>query len=66
MKILTREQLDGHLRDYYLEHYGERDTDQWYDRPAANVWLFAREGTLIALKCHILTGEVTAHAEPLT
>ena len=63
MKILTREQLDGYLRDYYLTHYGERDSDLWYDRPAVNVWVFGRDGKIISLKSHILTGEVTEYVE---
>jgi len=43
--------------------YGERDTDIWYPQPAVNVWVFGREGKIIALKSHILTGIVTEKSE---
>lgn len=59
MKILTKAQIEQCLSEYYIAQYGERDTDVWYDQPAANVWVFGRDGKIIALKCHILTGEVS-------
>lgn len=58
-KILTEKQLHNRLDKYYKKHYGERDTDGWYVNPAVNVWMFERDGKIITLKCHILTGEVT-------
>ncbi len=63
MAILTKEQFNSNLYKYYVEHYGERDTDEWYEQPAVNVWVFGRDGKYITLKSHILTGEVTEHIE---
>lgn len=63
MKILKREALNDCLYKYYQEHYGERDTDVWYDQPAVNVWVFRRDGKFIILKSHMLTGEVTEQIE---
>lgn len=63
MAILNKEQLNNYLYEYYVEHYGERDTDIWYEQPAVNVWVFGRDGKFISLKSHILTGEVTEHIE---
>ena len=57
-KILTKEEFDKKIYDYYLEHYGEKDTDVWYDLPAVNVRVFRRDGKYISLKSHILSGEV--------
>lgn len=59
MAILTKEQLNNYLYEYYKKHYGERDTDIWHEQPAVNVWVFSRDGKYITLKSHILTGEVT-------
>jgi len=61
MPLLTKEELNKHLYEYYVEHFGERDSDEWFDPPAVNVWVFKRDGKMIALKSHILTGEVTVH-----
>ena len=36
MKILKNEELDTRLEEYYKEHYGEMDSDTWYEQPAAN------------------------------
>ncbi|MBR6816347.1 MAG: hypothetical protein IKM60_02450 [Clostridia bacterium] len=63
MGLLSKSQYAENLRRYYLEHYGERDTDIWYPQPAVNVWVFGREGKIIALKSHILTGIVTEKRE---
>ena len=63
MKILTKAQLEERLRAYYEKHYGENDTDVWYEPPATNVWMFRREGKIIVLQCHILSGEVTAQTK---
>lgn len=64
-KILTKEELNAYLHAYYTEYYGEKESDIWYEQPAANVWLFGREGKLITLKCHILTGKVEEYTEDL-
>ena len=58
-KILTEKQLHNILDKHYKKHYGERDTDEWYVNPAVNVWMFERDGKIITLQCHIITGEVT-------
>lgn len=63
MKIVTKEQLDGYLYDYYKQNYGENENDIWYDQPAVNVWVFERDGKYIILKSHILTGNVTEYVE---
>lgn len=63
MAILEKEELEKRLREYYVSVCGERETDVWYEQPAANVWVFGREGRFISLKCHILTGEVTEYVE---
>ena len=59
MKILTEKQLHNRLDKYYKEVYGERDTDEWAVNPAINVWRFIRDGKIITLQCHMLTGEIT-------
>ena len=63
MNILTKEELYKKLHDYYVEHYGEKDTDEWFDQPAVNVWVFKRGDKYISLKAHILTGEVEEFVE---
>ena len=62
-KILTNEELNGKLNEYYVEHYGERNTDIWYEQPAANVCVFKRDNKYISLKAHILTGEIEEFVE---
>ena len=57
-KILDKEILKENLYNYYIEHYGERSTDEWLDCPAVNAWIFIRDGKRIMLNCHILTGVV--------
>lgn len=57
--ILSKEKMHTILNNYYKENFGVRDTDDWYVNPATNVWLFSRDGKLITLQCHILTGKVT-------
>ena len=63
VEILTKRQIAEILRKYYIEHYGTNDADIWYEQPAANVWIFSRNGKIITLKCHILTGMVTRTEE---
>lgn len=65
MEILTKEQLLNCLYEYYKKHYGERETDKWHEQPALNVWVFERDGKIISLKCHILSGEITEKVEEL-
>ena len=62
-RILTKEEFDACLHKYYAEHYGERETDVWFEQPAVNVWAFKRDNLYITLKSHILTGDVEEHLE---
>ena len=59
MAVLTKEQIELNLKKYYIERYGDNSTDYWYEQPAVNVWVFSRDGKIITLKCHILTGAVS-------
>ena len=63
MNILDKEIYAKKLHEYYLTHYGEKETDTWYEQPAVNVWVFGRDNKIITLKSHILTGEVTEQIE---
>ena len=65
MGFLKKEQFNACLRQYYTEHFGERDTDIWYEQPAVNVWVFGRDGKVITLKSHVLTGEVEERTDEL-
>ncbi len=64
-KILTKEDFEYILREYYLEHYGENENDVWYDKPAVNVWVFKRDNKLISLKSHVINGIVTEYVEEI-
>lgn len=61
--MLTKDKLNESLSEYYKNHYGERDTDKWYEQPAVNVWVFGRDGKIITLKSHVLTGAVEEFIE---
>ena len=63
MAILNKEKLEQCLNEYYEEHYGRQNTDIWYEQPAVNVWVFGRDGKIITLKTHLLTGAVTEKIE---
>lgn len=63
MAIFDKELYNKNLYEYYVKHYGKRDTDKWYEQPAVNVWVFGRDGKIITLKSHILTGEITVVVE---
>ena len=63
-QILKKEQFNEYLRKYYLEKYGERDTDVWYEQPAVNVWVFGRDDKIIAIKSDILSGEIEEKIYP--
>lgn len=65
MELLTKAQFAEILHQYYLDHFGKRNTDTWYEPPAVNVRVFARNGKLITLKSHVLTGEVTVQSEEM-
>ena len=59
MKPLTDKQISTILDNYYKEHYGIRNEDNWYINPAPNIWKFERNGKTIILTCHRETGKVT-------
>ncbi len=61
--MLTKDKLNESLSEYYKNHYGEKDTDIWYEQPAVNVWVFGRDGKIITLKSHVLTGAVEEFIE---
>lgn len=63
--LLTDEKLDEMIREYYLQQFSERDTDRWFDPPAVNVRMFARDGELIVLQAQPITGQITVHIKPL-
>ena len=63
--ILDKEIHAKKLREYYLENYGEKETDIWYEKPAVNVCVFGRDNCIITLISHILTGEVNEKVERL-
>ena len=58
MKTLTEKQLNSKLNKYYKQHYGERDTDEWYVNPAPNIWKFIRDRKTIILECDKETGKI--------
>lgn len=59
MKKLTEKQMHTRLNNYYKEHYGENDYDEWYVNPADNSWKFKRDNQIIILVCDEHTGKVT-------
>lgn len=63
MAILDKNKLNDLLRTYYIENYGERESDEWIEHSAVNVWVFKRDNKYITLQCHILDGKVTAQEE---
>lgn len=63
--LLTDEKLDEMIREYYLQQFSERDTDQWFEPPAVNVRMFARDGKLIVLQAQPITGQITVHIKSL-
>ena len=44
MGIISKEKIGEILQKYYVEHYGERETDVWFEQSAVNVWVFKRDG----------------------
>ena len=58
MGILKREEFNKILLDYYIDNFGESDSDIWFEQPAVNVWVFGRDNKIISLKSHVLTGEI--------
>lgn len=63
MCLFEKEMYVKRLYEYYVKHYGERETDVWYEQPAVNVWVLLREGKIITLKSNVLTGEITEYIE---
>lgn len=65
MGLLEKHKISQFLYEFYKEKYGELETDKWFEQPVVNVWVFERDGKIVTLKCHILTGEVEAKEEML-
>ncbi len=65
MGLLEKQEISKFLYEFYKEMYGKLETDKWFEQLAVNVWVFERDGKIITLKCHILTGEVEAKEEML-
>ena len=63
MNLLNKEMYAKNLHEYYVTHYGEKETDIWYEQPAVNVWVFGCDNKIITLKSHVLIGEVTEQIE---
>ena len=63
MNIFDKQKYNEKLYEYYIQNFGQKITDIWYDQPAVNVWVFARDNKIITLKSHILNGEVTEQIE---
>ena len=63
MGLFEKKEMNQFLYEFYKETYGELETDKWFEQPAVNVWVFERDGKIITLKCHILTGKVEAKEE---
>lgn len=63
MGILTKDEFNKLLYEYYMTHYGEKNTDIWLEQPAVNVWVFKRDNKYISLKSHIITGEIEEYVE---
>ena len=59
MKTLTEKQMHTRLNNYYKEHYGEDDFDEWYVNPDINQWKFKRDGKIILLVCDMYSGKIT-------
>lgn len=56
--ILTKEQFDENIYTYYAKHYGVCEADIWHEQPAVNVRVFERNNKIIAIKSHMLNGEI--------
>ena len=65
MSLLLKAQFTEILQQYYLENYGANEADIWYEQPAVNVRVFGREGKIVTLKSHVLTGAVTEQTEEM-
>ena len=63
--IFDKELYANKLYNYYVEQYGEKETDIWYEQPAVNVWEFGRDNKIITLKSDVRTGEVEEFVEKL-
>lgn len=63
MSVLTKGTIHEKLVKYYMAQYGLQKTDIFYEQPAVNVMIFRRNNKTIAIKCHIVTGEITEYTE---
>ena len=59
-KPLSEKQIHNKLNKYYVENYGERDTDEWYVNPNPYTWKFNRDGKTIVLEYSVTHGKVIA------
>ncbi|MBR2222742.1 MAG: hypothetical protein IKM38_08365 [Christensenellaceae bacterium] len=65
-KLYTADECDLILMKYYIEQFGDRDTDTWMGKPADNIWKFVRSGYLITLEVNTENGEILTKTEELT
>lgn len=65
MGILEKAEINNNIYSYYINNFGEKETDKWYQVTAVNVWAFRRDNKIITLKCHILTGKITEYIETI-
>lgn len=56
--MLTEKRLHNILNKFYKEHYGDRDTDEYYVNPKPNIWKFKRDGKIITLTYNADTNKV--------
>ena len=63
MSVFDKELYSKKLQEYYSNNFGEDENDIWYEQPAVNVWVFGRDGKIVTLKSHILTGKVEEFIE---
>lgn len=56
--MVIEKRIESRLNKYYKQHFGERDTDEWYVNPASNQWRFERDGQIITLICDQKTGKI--------
>ena len=40
MAILDKNEITESLMNYYKTNFGELETDEWYEQPAVNVFVF--------------------------
>lgn len=63
MQILDEALIHEKLFTYYLGFFGERQTDDWANIGAVNIWSFTRDGEKITIVCNPETGVCTHTVE---